>query len=53
MGLWQILLCAVVFGLGTTTAGTAIRHRDVLLPIEVFILAICLQNKKERALRKA
>ena len=53
MGLWQILLCAVIFGLGTATAGTAIRHRDVLLPIEALVLAVCLQNKKERAIRKA
>ena len=52
-GLWQILLCAIVFGLGTSTAGTAIRHRDVMLPIEALILAICLQSNKERAMRKA
>ena len=45
-GVWQILLCAIVFGLGTSTAGTAIRHRDVLLPIEALILSITLQRKK-------
>lgn len=46
IGLWQILTCAVVFALGTSTAGTAIRHRDALVAIEVVILAISLNTKR-------
>lgn len=45
-GLWAVVLCAFVFGLGTKTAGTAIRHRDVLLGIEVVIFALSLMIKK-------
>lgn len=45
-GLWAVVLCAFVFGMGTKTAGTAIRHRDVLLGIEVVIFALSLMVKK-------
>ncbi len=46
-GLWAVVLCAFVFGLGTRTAGTAIRHRDVLLGIEVIIFALSLMIKRK------
>ena len=36
-GFFCCLLTGLVFALGTSTAGTAIRHRDSILPIEWFI----------------
>lgn len=41
-----VIMCAVVFGLGTGTAGTAIRHRDVLVPIEAVMIGAILQWKR-------
>ena len=47
IGLWQVLLSSYIFAMGTATAGTAIRHRDVLIPIETIILAVSLSEKKK------
>ena len=41
-GLWAVVLCGFVFGLGTGTAGTAIRHRDVMIGIETILLGMSL-----------
>lgn len=38
-----VLFSAVIFGLGTSTAGTALRHRDSLIGIEGMILALVLE----------
>ncbi len=35
----SFLLCALCFGLGTSTAGTALRHRDVMVGVEALIVA--------------
>ena len=37
-GFWAVVLCGFVFCLGTSTAGTAIRHRDVMIGIEAFLI---------------
>ena len=41
-GLWSVILCGFVFGLGTSTAGTAIRHRDAMIGIEAILIGISL-----------
>lgn len=45
-GFWAVVLCGFVFGLGTSTAGTAIRHRAVMIGIEslIFGLSIHFRN---------
>ena len=45
-GLWAVLLCGFLFGLGTSTAGTAIRHRDVMIGIESIQIGISLSILK-------
>ncbi len=42
VGIWSVVLCALVFGLDTSTAGTAIRHRDVLIGVEAILIGIGL-----------
>ena len=41
-GLWAVILCGFVFGLGTGTAGTAIRHRDVMIGIEAILISLSI-----------
>lgn len=41
-GLWAVVLCGFVFGLGTSTAGTAIRHRAVMIGIESLLLGLSI-----------
>ncbi len=45
VALWAVVLCAGVFGLGTATAGTAMRHRAVMIGIEAVIVAIAVSGK--------
>ena len=42
VGFWSVVSCGFVFGLGTSTAGTAIRHRDVLIGIEAILIGFCM-----------
>lgn len=43
-----LVLCGVVFAYGTYTAGTAIRHRDVLVSIEAVAIATCWELLRPR-----
>ncbi len=47
-GLWAVILCGFVFGLGTTTAGTAIRHRDVMIGVESILIGVSMYLLKCR-----
>ncbi|MBP5208076.1 MAG: hypothetical protein J6330_06435 [Clostridia bacterium] len=40
VGFWSVVLCGFVFGLGTATAGTAIRHRDVMIGVESLLIGM-------------
>lgn len=42
----SILVTSFIFGIGTGNAGTALRHRQKLLPIFTIFLAIMLDNRK-------
>ncbi len=46
-GILSVFLCGIIFGQGTSTAGTAIRHRDVLLGIEIMTLGAALSLKND------
>lgn len=46
LGLGIIAFVALVFCLNTNTAGTAIRHRDVLIGIEAVLMGFSLKMKK-------
>ena len=39
-GLFAIVLISLPFGWGTITAGTAVRHRNCLLPIALLVIAV-------------
>ena len=52
-GLWAVALCAFVFGVGTGTAGTAMRHRDVMIGMESVLLAMSVENRRPRNLKNA
>jgi hypothetical protein len=41
-GFWAVILCGFVFGLGTSTAGTAIRHRSVMIGIESMLFGLSI-----------
>lgn len=49
VGLGIILFIALVFCLNTSTAGTAIRHRDVLIGIEALLLALSCDIRMSRS----
>lgn len=44
-GFWSVVLCGFMFGLGTSTAGTAIRHRDVMIGIEAVLIGLSVHFK--------
>lgn len=44
-GILIILLVSFAFGWGTMAAGTAMRHRNVLIPIICIIVGICYKDK--------
>lgn len=44
-GLWSVIMCGFVFGLGTSTAGTAIRHRDAMIGIEAILIGISIYTR--------
>ena len=44
-GFWAVVLCGFIFGLGTSTAGTAIRHRDVLIGIEAVLVGFSVYTR--------
>ena len=50
----SVLLCAVLFGFDTHNAGTALRHRDAVIPMEAVGISICMalmqsgQNSQSR-----
>lgn len=46
VGIWSVVFCGFVFGLGTSTAGTAIRHRDVMIGIEAILIGMAISVNK-------
>ena len=43
--LWMIIGSSLIFGIGVSNAGTAIRHRQKLIPLFLIVLAIT-KNKR-------
>ena len=44
---WCVILSGFVFAISTYTAGTAIRHRDALLGLELVSIGLIFANKEE------
>lgn len=47
VGILCVFLCGVVFSQGTSTAGTAVRHRDVLMGVQVITLGVAMSLRKD------
>lgn len=47
--LWAILGATIIFGVGISNAGTAIRHRQKLLPLFLILLGLMVDSMKNRS----
>jgi len=48
-----VILLAVVFGMGTMSAGTAMRHRDPIISMELVVVAIYIDSKRKKLLNNS
>ena len=44
--IWMLLGSTLIFGIGVSNAGTAVRHRQKLIPVFLILLAIIMDCKK-------
>ncbi len=45
--LWMLLGSSLIFGIGVSNAGTAVRHRQKLIPVFLILLAIIMDCRKK------
>ena len=50
--LWMLLGSSLIFGIGISNAGTAVRHRQKLIPVFLILLAIIMDCRKKLITKK-